>query len=954
MKPTHQVLVGCGVVVFAVGYYYQLIGTVLSLLVQIVIAGLAVYLGVSWSLVQGKMYKPAAQPRESKMAQELIKQMEKRYEKKSDMKKVVITRNVDSALQEVLDLTIRDHILSWYSDLSKDQEAFLSSLRCDMWHMIDALTNRLRRIDKMRLISKDVVLIIHKHFQEVREYRRREDDKIAKKFILQPWLENSETETEFLRKVCETLLIALLPKEYAHCHTLRRLLREILTSAVLKPSVDMLCDPDYINQKLINYIDYRRQLSEDTRKKYTYAATYEQFVKLIDKCEDLEALKQIRYNIMTEIIHATTIQNLKQEQNIPDKPLKPGEKGPSRGMGKGDLLKARNLKRYINQLTIAKVHSEKRIHSLGGIDYKSYETTEDSDKSGAPSTKILSFEEVMESADARMEFYKFLEKDDNQSLLGYCTDVERIQNAEKRKQYQLGKEIFDKYIASSTSAVKLERGIVREMESFLLGNSAGPEAFEMGQRAVLDLLKKQYYPSFLVSDTYQKYIQSLELENPSAASDQRREGPFFQPDSDDEEEYMDFNCDDSVIFKDQSYFADQKMETLDEKIQNKSHALKAIRESRTVEDSKAQKIERDLERELDVLVQQRRNLEIHILRTQNWCENQGSWRVAVYEAEIQEVEDKRIPTFVLIVHLAGKEKSHNLQQSTEGWLVTRTIPEFNRLHEQLIEIDPLLKKKEMPSVRRFTTLDEKFLDDCKRMLNDYLTIIMEDAILAQCEALYGFLTPNPEFFLQRKQEKKKEFFLTSIIKSIGQIKQENVDELKLVEEEDDGSKLDRKDSTAEPFYRLVDEVFECHGMFKWLRRSFIMFVEVTFGRSINRQLRETVDWVFSESMIIYYISLFKNSMWPNGKLAESPPPKTDNQKLQTRLEAKEKFLNNMPDAVRTLLGEENGRRGAIKMFEVLQDTRLNKHLFYNLLEVFMLEICPELRENPDSVVKESC
>lgn len=34
-----------------------------------------------------------------------------------------------------------------------------------------------------------------------------------------------------------------------------------------------------------------------------------------------------------------------------DKPLKPGEKGPSRGMGKGDLLKARNLKRYINQVS---------------------------------------------------------------------------------------------------------------------------------------------------------------------------------------------------------------------------------------------------------------------------------------------------------------------------------------------------------------------------------------------------------------------------------------------------------------------------------------------------------------------------------------------------------------------------------------------------------------------------
>lgn len=50
--------------------------------------------------------------------------------------------------------------------------------------------------------------------------------------------------------------------------------------------------------------------------------------------------------------------------------------------------------------------------------------------------------------------------------------------------------------------------------------------------------------------------------------------------------------------------------------------------------NQAQKIERDLERELDALVQLRRNLEIHILRTQNWCENQGSWRVAVYEAEV--------------------------------------------------------------------------------------------------------------------------------------------------------------------------------------------------------------------------------------------------------------------------------------------------------------------------------
>jgi len=34
------------------------------------------------------------------------------------------------------------------------------------------------------------------------------------------------------------------------------------------------------------------------------------------------------------------------------------------------------------------------------------------------------------------------------------------------------------------------------------------------------------------------------------------------------------------------------------------------------------------------------------------------------------------------------------------------------------------------------------------------------------------------------------------------------------------------------------------------------------------------------------------------------------------------------DAVKNLVGEDNGRRGTIKIFEVLQDTRLNKQLFY--------------------------
>jgi sorting nexin-25 len=49
------------------------------------------------------------------------------------------------------------------------------------------------------------------------------------------------------------------------------------------------------------------------------------------------------------------------------------------------------------------------------------------------------------------------------------------------------------------------------------------------------------------------------------------------------------------------------------------------------------------------------------------------------------------------------------------------------------------------------------------------------------------------------------------------------------------SKEDRQhDSIAKPLYRLLGEVFELRGMFKWLRRSFMTFVELTFGSNINR------------------------------------------------------------------------------------------------------------------------
>lgn len=95
-----------------------------------------------------------------------------------------------------------------------------------------------------------------------------------------------------------------------------------------------------------------------------------------------------------------------------------------------------------------------------------------------------------------------------------------------------------------------------------------------------------------------------------------------------------------------------------------------------------------------------------------------------------------------------------------------------------------------------------------------------------------------------------------------------------------------------------------------------------------RQIRDTIAWVFSEPMLHYYIQLFTKSWWPNGHLVSETIIRTDEEKLKTRGEARRQFLSNIPDVLTNLVGAQSAQRGAIKIFDSLQNTNLNKQLFY--------------------------
>ncbi|XP_052278175.1 sorting nexin-25-like isoform X2 [Dreissena polymorpha] len=769
----YPVVIGTFGAVTAVLYYYDLVFTVFMLFAHAAIATLGIYLGVSWALVRGKQYTPPPLPKEFQQSHvRLILQnmMEVKSSQSPGPKKVVISRNMDLALQEVIDLLLRDYILSWYKGLSKDQASLLSYLQTDIWIVIENISVRLAKIDTVQFVTQDIVQKLKTHFQDVRASSKKYCPNTSTPFSLHPWLRSKEAELNYLRKMSEALLVVVLPKYYTKSTPMRHLLSEVMATTVLSPTIELICDPDYINMTLLSYIEYREKLSEATRINYTYAATYEDFVKMIEKCQDIEHLKQLRFNIMTEIMQATTIDKLKRSQSATGAE-KPGSPKSSRSTDKGELLKKRNLKRYINQLQVAKTRCEKRICSLGGPAYKSYTSSTDvgAQLEGLPGQKVVAFSEILKSAKGREYFQSFLKREGNESLMGFWVGVENMKSADKKQHHHLANDIYQGYICSAGSVVRVDKSTARAMETFLIGDS-GHEAFLDTQAVVYKRMETQHYPSFLVSDLYHRYLTSLETEEGNLEGTIGQNEMLFEPTEHDHE--------DEEMFRVQSYHAKQKLQQLGNRISNKTQALDALKTQKS--DVKIQKVQEDLESEIEAMKEEKRKLESHILRTEQWCIHTGKWKALVYEVASVKDGDKMVPLFVLIVHLAGRSHtSQNLQSSSQGWVVNRKLSDFYTVHERLVQIaGPWLKKHDLPKISMFTTVDEKFLKDAKETLNNYLNAVMKDDRLANSEALYGFLTPTPEYFQQ--PEKKSEFILKTLLKnlpSIGQDSRETDDDL---------------------------------------------------------------------------------------------------------------------------------------------------------------------------------
>nr|XP_045371436.1 sorting nexin-25 isoform X2 [Camelus bactrianus] len=788
-------------------------------------------------------------------------------------RRVVISHNMDKALKEVFDYSYRDYILSWYRSLSRDEGQLYHLLSEDFWEIARQLRHRLSHVDVAKVVCNDVVRALLTHFCDLKAANSRHEEQ-PRPFVLHACLRNSDDERRFLQTCSRVLVFCLLPSKDVQSLSLRIMLAEILTTKVLKPVVELLSHPDYINQMLLAQLERREQVNEHHKRAYTYAPSYEEFIKLINSNSDVEFLKQLRYQIVVEIIQATTISSFPQLKR---------HKGKETAAMKADLLRARNMKRYINQLTVAKKQCEKRIRILGGPAYDQQEDGALDEGEGPQSQKILQFEDILASPFYREHFRTYMERMDKRALIRFWESVECLKNANKNEIPQLVGEIYQNFFVESKE-IPVEKSLYKEIQQCLVGNK-GIEVFCKIQGDVYETLKDRYYPSFIVSDLYEK-----------------------------------------LMIKEEEKHVSQLISNRDETIVSK------------------------LKEEIILMEKERTDLQLHMARTDWWCENLGMWKASITSGEVTEENGEQMPCYFVLVSLqevGGVE--------TKNWTVPRRLSEFQNLHRKLSECFPSLKKVQLPSLSKlpFKSIDQKFMEKSKNQLNKFLQSLLSDERLCQSEALYAFLSPSPDYLkVIDVQGKKSTFSLSSFLERLPRDFFSHQEEE--AEEDSDlsdyGDDVDgRKDALAEPCFMLIGEIFELRGMFKWVRRTLIALVQVTFGRTINKQIRDTVNWIFSEQMLVYYINVFRDSFWPNGKLAPPTTIRSKEQSQETKQRAQQKLLENVPDMLQSLVGQQNARHGIIKIFNALQETRANKHLLYVLMEVLLVELCPELRTHLDQL-----
>ncbi|KAI1632800.1 PXA domain-containing protein [Biscogniauxia mediterranea] len=467
---------------------------------------------------------------------------------------------ISSALDELLELIVRDFIQSWYSNISKNP-VFANEVDRVMRHIILRVRDRLFELDLVEVVTSRIVPILTAHFRDFDEAERAVrgrklnrdvteseelDLAIAAKYRdgkLHPAASLAYSDTKLvqqdhLRHMIANILPKVLPSNLLDSRAVFSLVREIVSCAVLFPVMQLLAEPDTWNQLMENYgrsmlqdrstvrklraaLDAHASPAPKSSKPVAFPRLapgdgerkFEKFIRTIRKVNNLSDARRFRSEVASQ---------LKKDSQ------KEGQ----------DLV-------YMRRLDMGKRLLDQRVHQLAaGGDRRNVPVPNNPvPTTGFSRLEHASLVDILRDTSGLSYFMEYMDRQNLMSLVQFWLVVDGFRNPleddaaeDEHSSPSLSPwtesdridlaQIDQAYL--SRPELRVPAGIRQTIREFLdSGKSATPIQYHKARRAVLkaqsvvlESMQSKYLQAFKKSDLFYKALASEEASSKSISQTQ--------------------------------------------------------------------------------------------------------------------------------------------------------------------------------------------------------------------------------------------------------------------------------------------------------------------------------------------------------------------------------------------------------------------------------------------------
>lgn len=333
----------------------------------------------------------------------------------------------------------------------------------------------------------------------------------------------------------------------------------------------------------------------------------------------------------------------------------------------------------------------------------------------------------------------------------------------------------------------------------------------------------------------------------------------------------------------------------------------------------------------------------------------GRSSVKIKSIQVGKEEDGR--EFALYV--VEVQRNAGEQMPAASWVVSRRYSEFHELHQKLRSSYASVRHLDFPRRRMVMKFQSEFLRKRRSALEKYLKELVLLPEVCRSRDLRAFLSQSaiaPGQDLMDREDKKD--MMTRLYDSVADGMDDilgnipvldqisvagqnliaaatsqlntvplnvNEDTFPAAEAEAELNAFENKE--LEPFIKPICdiflEVFELNKGNNWLRgRAVVVVLQQLLGGTIERKVRDNVRMLVHEDMIMRYIGLLQDNMWPGGQLSRDRKPRTAAEKKKTRTEASLMLATLVPDLAGSVVGRVNAQAASRRIFATLNNSRL--------------------------------